>query len=98
MTEATNASAVKKWLKEKDIAVMYVKSISGKRNGKRVTHYITARSGSLQEIFPIEMRERMLKIIYGENFESDRWVAGNVSPHMVSLRPYEWLDLMGEFQ
>jgi len=100
MTEATNARAVKKWLKERDIAVMYVKSISGKRNGKRVTHYIEARSGSLQEIFPVEMRERMLKIIYGEDFENKtgRWVAGNVTPHMVSMRPYEWLDLMGEFQ
>lgn len=96
----TDARTVKKWLKEKDIAVMYVKSISGMVKGERITHYIQARSGSLQEIFPIEMRERMLKIIYGEDFENKtgRWVAGNVSPHMVCMRPYEWLDLMEMFQ
>tara|TARA_Y100000004_G_C8931106_1_gene420004 strand:+ start:861 stop:1163 length:303 start_codon:yes stop_codon:yes gene_type:complete len=83
---------VKALLKEKGIAVKYIRSITGKRAGKNVTHYIEARSGSLTEIFPVELRERMLKIIYGENFESKngRWVAGNVSPHMVSMRPAEW--------
>jgi len=87
---------IKTWLKDQRIDAKYARSISGKRNGKKVVHYIEVRSGSLQEIFPIEMRERMLKIIYGENFESrnDRWIAGNVSPHMVSLRPTEWVKLM----
>ena len=91
-----NTRQIKTWLKGQDIDAKYSRSISGKRNGKKVVHYIEVRSGSLQEIFPIEMRERMLKIIYGENFESrnDRWIAGNVSPHMVSLRPTEWLKLM----
>jgi hypothetical protein len=87
---------IKIWLKGQAIDAKYCRSISGKRNGRKVVHYIEVRSGSLQEIFPIEMRERMLKIIYGENFESrnDRWIAGNVSPHMVSLRPTEWVKLM----
>ncbi len=87
---------IKIWLKGQAIDAKYCRSISGKRNGRKVVNYIEVRSGSLQEIFPIEMRERMLKIIYGENFESrnDRWIAGNVSPHMVSLRPTEWVKLM----
>ena len=91
-----NAREVKTWLNKQGINAKYARSISGKRNGQRVVHYIEARSGSLQEIFPVEMRERMLKIIYGDDFESKngRWVAGNVSPHMVNMRPIEWLRLM----
>ena len=91
-----DARQIKTWLKGQDIDAKYARSISGKRNGKKVVHYIEVRSGSLKEIFPIEMREYMLKIIYGENFENrnGRWVAGNVSPHMVALRPTEWVKLM----
>ena len=98
MTDITNARQVKKWLKEKGINVKHSRSITGTRKGKRVTHYIEMRSGSLAEIFPVEIRERMLKTIYGEDFESKngRWVAGNVSPHMVNMRPVEWKKLMDE--
>ena len=87
---------IKTWLKDQDIDAKYARSIGGKRNGKKVVYYIQVRSGSLKEIFPIEMRERMLKVIYGDDFENKtgRWVAGNVAPHMVSMRPNEWVKLM----
>jgi len=87
---------IKTWLKGQDIDAKYASSISGKRNGKKVVYYIEVRSGSLKEIFPVEMRERMLKVIYGDGFQSitGRWVAGNVSPHMVSMHPTEWVKLM----
>ena len=90
-----NSRQVKSWLKNQGVTVKHIRSISGKRNGQRVVHYIEARAGSLPEIFPIEMRERMLKVIYGDNFDNryGRWGAGNVSPHMVSMRPIEWLKL-----
>ena len=90
-----NSRQVKSWLKNQGVPVKHIRSISGKRNGQRVVHYIEARAGSLAEIFPTEMRERMLKVIYGDNFDNrnGRWVAGNVSPHMVSMRPIEWLKL-----
>jgi hypothetical protein len=87
---------IKTWFKGQGIDAKYSRSISGKRNGKKVVHYIEVRSGSLKEIFPVEMRERMLKTIYGDDFENKtgRWVAGNVTPHMVSMRPVEWMKLM----
>tara|TARA_R100001509_G_scaffold69400_1_gene38534 strand:- start:7892 stop:8182 length:291 start_codon:yes stop_codon:yes gene_type:complete len=90
-----NSRQVKSWLKNQGVPVKHIRSISGKRNGQRVVHYIEARSGSLQEMFPIEMRERMLKIIYGDDFESKngRWIAGNISPHMASMTPIQWMKL-----
>ena len=92
------ASQVKTWLKKKGIEAKYARSITGKRSGKKVVHWIEVRSGSLDGIFPTDMRKRMLKIIYGEDFEStnDRWVGGNVQPHMVALRPREWEEIMGD--
>lgn len=94
----TTSAQVKKWLKAQGVEVKRIRSINGKRGGKTVTHYIEARSGSLSPIFPIEMRERMLKITYGEDFVSvnGHWVAGNIRPHMVLMHPLRWAALMEE--
>jgi len=90
-----NSRQVKSWLKNQGVPVKHIRSIGGKRNGQRVVYYIEARAGSLTEIFPIEMRERMLKIIYGDNFDNrnGRWIAGNISPHMASMTPIQWMKL-----
>jgi len=87
---------VKKWLIERGVQVKYVRSINGKRHGQKVTHYIEARSGSLNPIFPSEMRKTMLKLTYGEHFytSSGSWVAGNIGRHCVNLSPKNWASLM----
>jgi len=91
----TTSAQVKKWLKAQGVEVKRTRSINGKRGGKTVTHYIEARSGSLSPIFPVEMREQMLKIVYGSDFVSrdGRWIAGNITPHMVSMHPLRWAAL-----
>ena len=69
-----NSRQVKSWLKSQGVPVKHIRSISGKIMGQRVVHYIEARAGSLTEIFPIEMHERMLKVIYGDNFDNKNGV------------------------
>lgn len=98
----TTSAQVKKWLKDQDVEVKRIRSINGKRNGQKVTHYIEARSGSLTPIFPLEMRREMLKIVYGEDFKprtspnpnAPSWVAGNITPHCVNMSPSQWGRLM----
>tara|TARA_R110000803_G_scaffold38441_1_gene83048 strand:+ start:3995 stop:4291 length:297 start_codon:yes stop_codon:yes gene_type:complete len=91
-----NGRQVKKWLIEQGVQVKYIRSINGTRQGKKVTHYIEARSGSLDPIFSQEMRKTMLKLTYGESFytKNDSWIAGNVAPHCVNLSPGNWASLM----
>ena len=93
----TTAREVKNWLKAQGIEAKYAKSISGMSDGQRVVVYIQIRGGGLGEIFPIEMRERMLKLNYpGADWLKAPWRAGNVRPHMVSMPPHTWEALMAE--
>ena len=46
--------------------------------------------------FPLELRVKLLKIIYGENFEwCERGNAGNVRPNSISVNENEWRKLIG---
>lgn len=95
------SNEVKKWLKSLGLNANKARSISGKRNGVKVVHYIEIRSGSLEPVFPVEMRKVMLRIIYGDDFvprtspnpNAPAWVAGNVMPHMVNMTPGQWQRL-----
>jgi hypothetical protein len=93
-----NSFKVKKWLIEQGVQVKYVRSINGTRQGKKVTYYIEARSGSLDPIFSQEMRKTMLKLTYGNDFytKNNTWIAGNIAPHMVSMQPTHWQTLIEE--
>ena len=93
----TTAREVKSWLKAQGISAKYAKRITGTRRGQRVGSYIQIRGGGLDAIFPIEMRERMLKLTYpGADWLKAPWSAGNVRPHMVSMPPRTWEALMAE--
>lgn len=93
----TTARQVKRWLKAQGIEAKYAKSITAIRRGERVVSYIQIRGGGLGEIFPSEIRERMLKLTYpAAEWLKPPWSAGNVRPHMVSMPPHTWALLMAE--
>ncbi len=59
--------------------------------------YISAfiKFGNNEE-FNIQLREKCLKNIYGDDFKAnnDTWIAGNVSNNRIAMKPHEWDNLL----